>query len=117
MVYLNEEEFLEQSPRLNIIINKKCNFDLLSNFHRMGKTKQNYFNKELNKYIKSIENIKQIEEDFNDIVGGEILNEDFEAEKCFVRNTNPIPELLLTNEQKEHLENEKEKNGWDEIRI
>lgn len=117
MVYLNDEDFLEQTSRLNIIINKKCNFDLLSNFHKMSKSKQIYFNKELNKYIKQIESVKQIIDDFNDIVGGEILNEDFDAEKCFVKNTNPIPKLLLTDKQKEYLEKEKEINGWDEIRI
>jgi len=108
MVYLTEEEFLEQSPRLSLIINKKCNYNLLSNFNKMGKTKQNYFNNELNKYIKQINSIHQIEEDFNYIVNGEILNEDFEAENVYVRNTDPNPELLLTEEQKEYLEKEKE---------
>jgi len=34
-----------------------------------------------------------------------------------VRDTNPNPELLLTEEQKEHLEEERVKNGWDEIKI
>jgi len=46
-----------------------------------------------------------------------VLNEDFDAEKVIVRNTNPNPELLLTDEQKEHLEKERIENGWDEIRI
>jgi hypothetical protein len=34
-----------------------------------------------------------------------------------VRDTNPNHELLLTKEQEEHLENERVKNGWDEIKI
>ena len=117
MVYLTEEQFAEQAPRLMVIINNTCGYDLMSNYHKMGELKQRYFNSELNKYIKSCESIEQIVFDFNQLVNGKVLNEDFDAEKVIVRNTNPNPELLLTDEQKEHLEKERIENGWDEIRI
>lgn len=117
MVYLTEEQFKEQAPRLMLIVNHKCGYDLTTNFHKMGENKQKYFNAELNKYIKSVESIEEIVNEFNEIVSGKILNEDFQAENIVVRDTNPNPELLLTDEQKEHLENERVENGWDEIKI
>ena len=117
MVHLTEEEFSEHASRLMVIVNHKCGYELTSNFHKMGENKQKFFNTQLNKYIKSCESVEEIVNEFNEIVNGKILNEDFNAECVMVRDTNPNPELLLTEEQKEHLEEERVKNGWDEIKI
>jgi len=117
MVHLTEEQFTEHASRLMVIVNHKCGYELTSNFHKMGENKQKYFNSELNKYIKSCESVEEIVNEFNEIVNGKILNEDFQPECVMVRDTNPNPELLLTEEQKEHLEEERVKNGWDEIKI
>lgn len=117
MVHLTEEEFAEHASRLMVIVNNKCGYELTTNFHKMGDIKKKYFNSELNKYIKECKNIDEIINDFNELVNFKILNEDFNAECVMVRDTNPNPELLLTEEQKEHLEEERVKNGWDEIRI
>ena len=117
MVHLTEEQFTEHASRLMLIVNHKCGYELTSNFHKMGENKQKFFNTQLNKYIKSCESVEEIVNEFNEIVNGKILNEDFNAECVMVRDTNPNPELLLTEEQKEHLEEERVKNGWDEIKI
>lgn len=117
MVHLTEEEFSEHASRLMLIINNKCGYELTSNFHKMGENKKKYFNTQLNKYIKECKSIEEIVNEFNELVNGKILNEDFCAENCVVRDTNPTPELLLTEEQKKHLEEERVKNGWDEIKI
>ena len=117
MVHLTEEQFAEHASRLMVIVNNKCGYDLTTNFHKMGDIKQKYFNTQLNKYIKECESIEEIINEFNEIVNGKILNEDFQPECVMVRDTNPNPELLLTEEQKEHLEEERVKNGWSEIKI
>jgi hypothetical protein len=117
MVHLTEQEFSEHASRLMVIVNHKCGYDLTTNFHKMGENKQKYFNSELNKYIKDCKSVEEIVNEFNEIVNGKILNEDFCAENIVIRDTNPTPELLLTEEQTEHLENERVKNGWDEIKI
>ena len=117
MVHLTEEQFTEHASRLMVIVNHKCGYELTSNFHKMGENKQKYFNSELNKYIKECKSVEEIVNEFNELVNGKILNEDFQPECVMVRDTNPNPELLLTEEQKEHLEEERVKNGWDEIKI
>ena len=117
MVHLTEEEFSEHASRLMLIVNNLCGYDLTTNFHKMGENKQKFFNTQLNKYIKSCKNVEEIVNEFNEIVNGRILNEDFQPENIVVRDTNPNPELLLTDEQKEHLENERVKNNWSEIKI
>ena len=117
MVHLTEEEFAEHASRLMVIVNNKCGYELTTNFHKMGDIKKKYFNSELNKYIKECKNIDEIINDFNELVNFKILNEDFQPENIVIRDTNPNPELLLTDEQKEHLEEERVKNGWDEIKI
>jgi hypothetical protein len=117
MVHLTEEQFAEHASRLMVIVNNKCGYELTTNFHKMGENKKKYFNSELNKYIKECKSVEDIVNEFNEIVNGKILNEDFQPECVMVRDTNPNPELLLTDEQKEHLEEERIKNGWDEIKI
>jgi hypothetical protein len=117
MVHLTEEQFAEHASRLMLIVNHKCGYELTTNFHKMGENKKKYFNSELNKYIKECKSVEDIVNEFNEIVNGKILNEDFQPECVMVRDTNPNPELLLTDEQKEHLEEERIKNGWDEIKI
>ena len=117
MVHLTEEEFSEHASRLMLIVNNKCGYELTTNFHKMGENKQKYFNTQLNKYIKECKSVEDIVNEFNEIVNGRILNEDFQPENIVVRDTNPNPELLLTDEQKEHLENERVKNNWSEIKI
>ena len=117
MVHLTEEQFAEHASRLMLIVNNKCGYELTTNFHKMGENKQKFFNTQLNKYIKECKSVEDIVNEFNEIVNGKILNEDFQPECVMVRDTNPNPELLLTDEQKEHLEEERIKNGWDEIKI
>jgi hypothetical protein len=117
MVHLTEEQFAEHASRLMVIVNNKCGYELTTNFHKMGENKQKFFNTQLNKYIKECKSVEDIVNEFNEIVNGKILNEDFQPECVMVRDTNPNPELLLTDEQKEHLEEERIKNGWDEIKI
>ena len=117
MVHLTEEEFAEHASRLMVIVNNKCGYELTTNFHKMGDIKKKYFNSELNKYIKECKSVEDIVNEFNELVNGRILNEDFQPENIVIRNTNPTPELLLTEEQKQHLEEERVKNGWDEIKI
>ena len=117
MVHLTEEQFAEHASRLMLIVNHKCGYELTTNFHKMGENKQKFFNTQLNKYIKSCKNVEEIVNEFNEIVNGRILNEDFQPENIVVRDTNPNPELLLTKEQEEHLEEERVKNNWSEIKI
>ena len=117
MVHLTEQQFAEHASRLMLIVNHKCGYELTTNFHKMGDNKKKYFNSELNKYIKECKSVEDIVNEFNELVNGRILNEDFQPENIVIRNTNPTPELLLTEEQKQHLEEERVKNGWDEIKI
>ena len=114
----NKEDFKLNEMKFQVIINSKLGINPLTPFRILNEGKQKKFNKVLNEYIKQlpIDFQPYIDEEFNEIVNDDILNSDFDPSKIDVPNQGEKI-LLLTEEQKTFLEEERIMNGWEKIRI
>lgn len=114
MPLFSKEDFTsENAQRISVIIMKDMGKNPLTPFKSLPPSQQTKFNRLMNEYIKSLgedwENT--LLGSFNRIVNEDILNEDFDPTTTFIRDYNPTPQLLLTDEQREFLEaQEREKS-------
>ena len=117
MPFTKEDFNSENAQRLTVIINKEMGLPPLTSFMTLPPTKKNKFNRLLNAYIQSLGDdwSTKLMTDFNTIVNEDILNEDFQAKNQFVPICNTDKVLLLSEEQKEWIAEQKAKG--EEVRF
>jgi len=100
----------EVATRLTVIIMSKMQKPPLTSFFSLEKSQKTKFNRIMNEYIASLpeEWKDKMESDFNTIVNEDILNEDFDPSKVFVKDVNMKPEMLLSPEQEQWIKEETE---------
>lgn len=107
----SKEDFTQETAtRLTIIIMKQMGKPPLSSFWELPQSQKNKFNRLMNEYIALLpEEWKDImEADFNAIVNEDILNEDFDPAKIYVKDYNTEKQLILSPEQEEWIKAETE---------
>lgn len=98
----------ENATRLMVIIMKEMGKHPLTQFRDLLPTQKTKFNRIMNDYIQTLgeEWETKLLGDFNLIVGEDILNEDFDAGRMFVRETISDRKVLLSEEQTEWIKSE-----------
>ena len=110
MPTFSKEDFTqENATRIMVIVMKEMGKPPLYQFRDLSSTLKTKFNKIMNEYIQSLGEDweTRLFADFNQIVGEDILNEEFDAGRIFVRETITEKKVLLSDEQKEWIESEK----------
>lgn len=105
----SQEDFNpENATRLMVIIMKAMGRPPLTHFRDLPPTQKTKFNRLLNEYIADLGEDweTRLLDDFNLIVNEDILNEEFDAGKIFVRETITERNVLLSQEQEEWIKNE-----------
>jgi hypothetical protein len=109
MSKFSKEDFTpENATRLMVIIMASMNKPPLTHFRDLQPTQKTKFNRLMNEYIADLgENWQErLLGDFNRIVNEDILNEEFDASKIFVRDTITERNVLLSTEQEEWIKQE-----------
>jgi hypothetical protein len=115
MPKFSKEDFTqENASRLMVIIMSKMGRPPLTQFRDLLQTQQTKFNRLMNEYIADLGedwNTK-LTADFDLIVNEDILNEEFDPSKVFVRDTIAERKVLLSQqEQEEWIKDETERSG------
>lgn len=118
MPKFSKEDFTnENATRLMVIIMTYMNKPPLTSFRDLPESQKNKFNRMLNEYIAKLdENWEtKLHNDFNLIVNEDILNEDFDPSKIWVRDVITEKNVLLSQEQEEWIKEETEKTGVEPL--
>lgn len=105
----SQEDFNQaNATRLNVIIMKQMDKHPLTHFYSLGQALKDKHKRLLNEYIASLPEDweTKILTDFNTIVNEEILNENFDPSKQFIREINTDPQMLLSPEQEAWIKEE-----------
>ena len=111
MPKFSKEDFnQENATRLMVIIMSKMGRPPLSQFRDLPQSQKTKFNRLMNEYIADLgeEWNAKLLEDFNLIVNEDILNEEFDAGRVFIRETYTDRNVMLTEEQQEWIKKEEE---------
>jgi len=114
MPKFSKEDFTQETAtRLMVIIMKEMGRPPLTQFRDLPPTQKTKFNRLMNKYIADLgEDWKnKVLDDFNLIVNEDILNEEFDAGKIFVRDTITERSVLISDEQEKWIKDETERTG------
>lgn len=109
MPKFSKEDFTqENATRLMVIIMKEMGRPPLTQFRDLPPTQKTKFNRLMNTYIADLGEDWETKllDDFNLIVNEDILNEEFDAGRVFVRETITERNVLLTDEQQEWIKKE-----------
>jgi hypothetical protein len=109
MPKFSKEDFnQENATRLTVIIMKEMGKSPILQFRDLIPSQKVKFNRIMNEYIQSLGEDWETKliGDFNQIVNEDILNEEFDAGRVFVSDTNTERKVLLSEEQKEWIETE-----------
>ena len=119
MAFSKDDFTKETAQRLSVIIMKQMGKPLLYSFRDLGSSQQSRFNRLMNEYIRALpENWEpKLLGDFNLIVNEELMNEEFDPSSTFVPMVNSDRQVLLTEEQRAFLEEERIANGAESIRF
>ena len=111
MPKFSKEDFTpENATRLMVIIMSRMGRPPLTHFKDLPPSQKTKFNRLMNEYIAGLgEDWNTILlDDFNRIVNEDILNEEFDAGRVFVKDTISERKLILTDEQEEWIKKEEE---------
>ncbi len=111
MPRFSKEDFTqENATRLMVIIMSKMGRSPLTQFRDLPQSQKTKFNRLMNEYIADLgEDWKpKLLDDFNLIVNEDILNEEFDAGRVFVRETITDRNVILNEEQQEWIKKEEE---------
>jgi hypothetical protein len=114
MPRFSKEDFTQETAtRLMVIVMSKMGRPPLSQFRDLPPSQKTKFNRIMNEYIQSLGEDweTKILDDFNLIVNEDILNEEFDAGRVFVRETYSDRKVLLSPEQEEWIKEETERTG------
>jgi hypothetical protein len=113
MKFSKEDFNKENATRLMVIIMSKMGRPPLTQFNDLPQSQKTKFNRLMNEYIADLgeEWNAKLLEDFNLIVNEDILNEEFDAGRVFIRETYTDRNVMLTEEQQEWIKKEEEETG------
>jgi hypothetical protein len=114
MPFFSKDDFTrDTATRLMVIIMKQMGRPPLTQFNELPPSQKTKFNRLMNEYIQDLgENWDtKLLFDFNQIVNEDILNEDFDAGRVFVRDTLTERKLLLSQEQTDWIKDETSRTG------
>jgi hypothetical protein len=108
MPFTQEDFNQENATRLNVIIMKQMDKPPLTRYYSLGQALKDKHKRLLNEYIASLPEDwePKLVGDFNTIVNEDILNEDFDPSKQFVKEINTDPQMLLSPEQEAWIKEE-----------
>ena len=100
----------ENATRIMVIIMKSMGRPPLTQFRDLPPSQKTKFNRLMNEYIADLGEDweTKLHEDFNLIVNEDILNEEFDAGRVFVRETITDRNVILNEEQQEWIKKEEE---------
>jgi hypothetical protein len=107
----SKEDFTQEvATRLTVIIMSKMEKKPLTPYFSLEPSQKKKFNRLMNEYIVSLgeEWKDKMEADFNLIVNEDILNENFDPSKLYVKDMTTTPQMLLSPEQEQWIKEETE---------
>ena len=113
MDFSKEDFTQENATRIMVIVMTYMNKPPLTHFKDLSPTHKTKFNRLMNEYIQGLGKDWQTKliDDFNRIVNEDILNEDFDAGRLFIRHTVTDKNLLISAEQEEWIKEETFRTG------
>lgn len=113
MKFSKEDFNNENATRLMVIVMTYMNKPPLTQFRDLPESQKKKFNRLMNEYIAGLDEKweTQLHDDFNRIVNEDILNEDFEPSKIWVKDVITERNILLSQEQEEWIKEETERTG------
>jgi len=109
MPKFSQEDFTpENATRLSVIVMSKLGKPPLSQFRDLVEGQKRKFNRLMNEYIQSLgEDWKpKLLDDFNTIINEDVMNEEFDPSKIFVKDYITERNVLLSPEQEEWIKSE-----------
>lgn len=99
----------ENAQRLSVIIMPRIKKPALTPFRSLNDRDKQKFNKLMNEYIADLGEDweDKLLKDFNDVAYDEVFIDTFQPEWCPIQLIDTDIKMLMTDEQKEFLENEK----------
>lgn len=112
MKFTAEDFTAENATRLSVIIQSKMGNPPLTPFKSLMESQQKKFNRLLNEYVNMLGDdwYNIILDQFNLIMQEDVLNESFDPSKQTIGMVGGNKELLLSDEQKEFITKELEKD-------
>jgi len=107
----SQEDFTpENAERLKLITNHKLLLPLLTPYYSLAPTMKTKFNRVMNEYIQTLGEDweSKLLTDFNTLVNEELLNEDFDPSKQFIKEMNTDKQILYSPEQEQWIKEETE---------
>jgi len=108
MVFSQEDFTQENAERLKVITFSKMLMPLMTPYYSLCPTMKTKFNRIMNEYISSLGEDwePKLWTDFNTLVNEEIMNEDFDPSKQFIKEMNTDKKILYSPEQEEWIAQE-----------
>jgi hypothetical protein len=109
-MFTKEDFTQENAERLRLITNHKMLLPLMTPFYSLAPTMKTKFNRIMNEYISTLGedwNTKLLS-DFNTLVTEELLNENFDPSKQFIKEMNTDRQILYSPEQEQWIKEETE---------
>ncbi len=106
MPFQQEDFTKENAQKLSAIIMTKMDRHPLSCFGNLNAHSQKKFNRILNEFIRDMPDEWQpyLEDIYNEIINDKVFNETFKPENASIREVNSESTLLVTEEQRELIE-------------
>jgi hypothetical protein len=114
MPKFSKEDFTQDNAtRLMVIIMSKMGRPPLTQFRDLPPTQQTKFNRFMNEYIQGLGEEWEVKllADFNLIVNENILNEEFDPSRVWVKEVITERNVLLSEEQQEWIKKTEEETG------
>ena len=109
-MFTKEDFTQENAERLKVITFSKMLMPLLTPYYSLAPSMKTKFNRVMNEYIQTLGedwNTKLLS-DFNTLVNEELLNENFDPSKQFIKEMNTDRQILYSPEQTQWIKEETE---------
>jgi len=107
----SQEDFTqENAERLKVITFSKMLMPLMTPYYSLNTGMKSKFNRIMNEYIQTLgeEWETKLMADFNTLVNEELLNENFDPSKQFIKEMNTDKKILFSPEQEQWIKEETE---------
>jgi hypothetical protein len=110
MPFKKEDWTQETATRMNVIIMKQLGRPPLTRFYTLPQALKTKHTRLLNEYISTLRDDweEKLLTDFNTIVNEEILTEEFDPSREFVKDCNTEKQLIISPEQQAWIDSETE---------
>ena len=110
MPFSHEDFTPENAERLKVITNHKMLLPLMTAFYSLNPTMKTKFNRVMNEYISSLGEDWEttLTTDFNTLINENLLNEDFDASKQYIKELTVDKKIWFSPEQEQWIKEETE---------